>query len=452
MPTDLDDLFAALGRQADAIAIAPAEQARRRGRRRGRNQAVVAAAVAVCLVAGAVGGLLHRSGHSTAPAVTPSSRTLSEIGRPVGLDGTLTTSTTVASNGRVFTLWQEPNGEFRVLAADLETGAEAWAVQHRGEPDELATLSPVAQAVVLSTDRTATAYDPADGHRLWELPLATSDVLTVHRRALVRWSRDTGELAALDWRSGEQRWSLPGLGDGPVWSLAVHSVDQMRADGGTDDRLVQVTGKGQVRVVNVDTGTVSRSLTVPAPDGSGMMRADNGWLITSETSGTGYRVRATDLRTGDSTVVFTGPPGNALTAVAMYLERLFVLDTGPTGTRVVAIDLRQSRRLWEVLDDHPMDGISAIGGHLLIGGQGITELYDQNGLLVYRTPDSYLHWLTTETLLRLTMSGTVERIRVADGRVEPLGQIPLQLGPCDSTPDRLACPVADGLRIWRLPG
>ncbi|BCJ42465.1 hypothetical protein GCM10010168_07930 [Actinoplanes ianthinogenes] len=451
MPTDLDDLFTALGCQADAIPIAPAEQARRRGQRRSRNQATIAA-VAVCLVLAGVGGLLHRSGHSTAPAVTPSTRTLSEIGRPIGLDGTLTTWTSMAHDGRVFTLWQGPGGGLHVLAADLATGAEAWTVQHRGEAGETPRLRVADEAVVLRTGQAATGYDPADGHRLWDLPVAKPDELLVHHRALVRWSKDTGGLAAFDWRSGAQRWSLPGLGGGPVWSIAVHSVDQMSEDGGTDDRLVQVTGKGQVRVVDIGTGTVARSLTVPAPADDGMMLAYNGWLITHETTGTTYQVRATDLRTGDSAVVYTGSPGHALNAVDMYLDRLFVLDRSRTGTRVVAIDLKDRRRLWEILTTRPMAGISARAGHVLTSGEGITELYDQNGRFVYRTPDTYVTWLTTDTLLRVTMAGTVERIRVADGHVEPLGQIPLQLGPCDSTPDRLACPVAEGLRIWSLPG
>ncbi|GAA4591979.1 hypothetical protein BJY16_000465 [Actinoplanes octamycinicus] len=451
MPTDLDELFTALGRQADAIPIAPAELARRRGRRRSRNQAAIAAAVAVCLVAGGIAGLLHRPGRHATPAVSPSARALTPVGAPIWLGGTLAADTSAVAGGRAFTEWQTADGTIHLLAADLTTGAGVWTAQRPGKPGELSSLWAVSQTVMLSSESTVSVYDAADGRVRWELPVAGNDRVLPHERGLIRLS-GTGQTALYDWRSGKRQWSLDGLGDGPVAAIVTRTEGQRMMDVRTDDRLVQVSRAGQVRVVSVGTGTVTRSLTVPPPAERGMTIAYQGWLITQEAAGRAYRVRATDLGSGASAVVFTAPAGNELHSVDMFRERLFLLDGSPTGTRVVTVDPRQGRQLGEFPTADRVNGLAASDRRVLAGGQGITELYDENGRSLYRAPDADIHWLTPETLLRVTASGTVERIRVADGRVEPLGEIPLQLGECAFTTDRLACPVADGLRIWSLTG
>jgi hypothetical protein len=450
MPADLDDLFTALGRQADAIPIAPAEQARRRGTHR-RNRAAIAGAVAVCLVAGGVVGLLHRSGRQATPTVAPSGA-LREVGAPITLGGTYATDWTTIAGGRVHILWHQPDGTFRILTADLKTGDPQWTAHRKDAPDTLAGLYTVTQAVALVSERLATVYDPADGHRLWEQPLTETERLVAHNHAAIRASGRTGQLAAYDWRTGKQRWTLAGLGEVQVTTVVVRSAGQMGPDGATDPRLVQVASDGRVRVVDVDTGEVSRAFTIPARAEDSLLIASGQYLITQDKAGTPYRMRATDLGTGESAVVFTGTAGNDRAEFDMLQDRLYVQDESPAGSRVIAIDPRTGRQLWAVRAAAPAAALSGFGTRVLTMGQTTTALYDENGRTVYRAPNSSLHWLTSETLLNVTPNGAVQRIRATDGHAEPLGEIGLQIGPCDQAPDRLACPTIDGLRIWSFGG
>src|ERR1700759_3875911 len=83
MPSDLDEMFAALSRDADEIPVAEAPVVRRRGTQRVRVQATAAVALAVGLVAVGVGGVAVARRPAPKPTVdTPGvSSTLPPVGR-----------------------------------------------------------------------------------------------------------------------------------------------------------------------------------------------------------------------------------------------------------------------------------------------------------------------------------------------------------------------------------
>ncbi|MEV4707687.1 hypothetical protein [Actinoplanes sp. NPDC049316] len=43
-------------------------------------------------------------------------------------------------------------------------------------------------------------------------------------------------------------------------------------------------------------------------------------------------------------------------------------------------------------------------------------------------------------------------VSATDGRVRPLGTVPVNPASCARTADRLACATTTGLRLWALPG
>src|ERR1700754_2702630 len=127
MPTDLDYLFSQLGRQADAIPLATAEQARTRGRQRTRRQTVISAAVAVVLVAVGMGAALSRPRPDAGKPAGPNpSHALTEVGSPFVFGGEPRRAVSSISGRRVFTTWQTGDGTVRLTAADVHTGKPVW--------------------------------------------------------------------------------------------------------------------------------------------------------------------------------------------------------------------------------------------------------------------------------------------------------------------------------------
>ncbi|MEU4421013.1 PQQ-binding-like beta-propeller repeat protein [Actinoplanes sp. NPDC024001] len=452
MPTDLDELFQGLGRQADAIPIAPPEAARLRGRQRRRNRAVIAAAVAVCLVAAGVSGLLNRPGRQPDSTVAPSGPGLSAVGSPISLGNPVTVDYSVTAGGRVFTLWQAADGTVNLLAADLRTGAQAWKTQRPAKPDAFMHLYAMSQGIALLAEGRISVYDPADGRLRWEMPYSEADGLTVQTRAVVRWSAQTRRIEAFGWQDGKRLWSLETAGDKLV---TVRSGTEIRQEDLAGKRVVQVSATGKGQVVDLDSGTAGETFSIPAAAANGTITAFEEWLISEETwpDRSGYRLHATDLRTGDTRVIAERESGHTLGQADLCgPNRLCVLDKQDATTTVTAIDLATREQVWEVPGPDGAEGIEAHDGYLLTGGGGAGTLYDRNGQVVYRAPDSAVSWLTAESLLRVAGSGEVERIRVANGHTERVGTVPLQIGVCAAVPDRLACPTSEGLRIWSLSG
>jgi len=130
IPADLDELFAALGRQADSLPLAPARAAVHRGRQR-RHRGVLAAFAAVLVVAAGAGVAAgwHRDDRQTPPA-TPDGRIrgMAAFGEPIvfGSDRNVWRQTVTADN-RIFSMLRLSGGENRVVALESRTGALLWA-------------------------------------------------------------------------------------------------------------------------------------------------------------------------------------------------------------------------------------------------------------------------------------------------------------------------------------
>jgi hypothetical protein len=470
MPIDLDDMFTSLGRHADAIPLAPAEQARHRGRQRTRTRAVVAAAAAVCLIAAGAGAVIVRHDRQSAPVT--SKRTLPAVGVPVEFGDKARAATVAGTDGRLYTAWQTLNGQISMNAVELRTGAVAWPARQLGSrTDELLSVDVLPRALVVTlrhgSANTMHIHDPADGRQRWELPVDAGDEVVRHESVLVRASAN-GRTEAFDWVSGARRWQLPAPADRPVYTLGTY-LDRNedlwlgRPFFFTDDRLVQVTRAGKVQVRDITTGELRRTVTAAPPDTDPRTYfAYDGWLYNDEhecCEQNGFRVRATDLRTdgGGSEVVFTRGPGHQVDMVQMCGElRVCVSDQDRDGTGTVSVlQGATGRQLWQVPGAKNGTSVATVHGYTLVGGaDGERVVYDRDGERVFSTSAGSVSWLDTDTLLLQPsfVPGPASKVTLPDGKVTVLGEVPPASDACAWTPDRLACPVDTSLRIWDLSG
>ncbi|MFF5080911.1 PQQ-binding-like beta-propeller repeat protein [Actinoplanes sp. NPDC000266] len=445
MPADLDDLLARLGREADVIPLAGAEQARHRGRQRTHRQAAFSAALAVCLVAVGVGVVIsrpHRDADRTV-SPTPSSRALTEVGSPVNTGGPATSVVQAARDGKLYSAWVTPGGELYLNAADLHTGAVLWTVadQDIGVVTDMRALQ---GAVMVRVDRAVVFFDPANGGTIQRFRVDDGDDLLPYEKVMVRRWASNGQVTASDIRTGQ-----------PAWSDAANPTERLLAYG---DRLVQVTKAGKLLVRDAAAGTLRRTITPARPPGTQFVLAGDRLLHDNvpccDTAA--YRVVATDLTTGQSSVVTSGGPEKLVGMDACGTNRLCVLEGGPgdRGT-VSAFDVPSHKRLWEVPAPDSASAISANGTNVLVGGPGTTTaLLSETGSPVFRTPDASVWWLDAETLVMMPAlaAGTVTTFRVGDRQPTRLGDIPRRIGPCVTSAGRLACPTEDSLRLWSLTG
>ncbi|MEU8609536.1 PQQ-binding-like beta-propeller repeat protein [Actinoplanes sp. NPDC048791] len=470
MPTDLDDLFTSLGRHADGIPLAPAEQARHRGRQRTRNRAMVAAAAAVCLIAAGLGVVLVRHDRQSAPVT--SKRTLPTVGAPVEFGDQARAATVAGTDGRLYTAWQTLNGQISMNAVELRTGAVAWPARPLGSrTDELLAVNLLPRALVVTlrhgSANTMHIFDPADGRERWALPFEPGDDVVRHESVVVRASAN-GRTEAFDWASGVRRWQQPAPADRPVYSMGTY-LDRDedlwlgRPFYFTDDRLVQVTRAGKVQVRDITTGELKRTVAAAPPDTDPRIYfAYDGWLYNDEhecCEQNGFRVRATDLRSAQdsSKVVFTRGPGHQLDMLQMCGElRVCVSDQDRNATGTVSVlDAATGRQLWQVPGAKNGTSVSTVHGYTLVGGSGgQLVVYDRDGKRVLSTPEGSVSWLDTDTLLLRPslVAGPASRLTLPDGKVTVLGEVPPASDACAWTPERLACPVGTSLRIWNLSG
>ena len=477
MAVDLDEMFAALGRHADEIPLAPAGAARRRGRQRTRTRALVAAA-AVCLVAVGVGVTVNHHRHLNRPD-TPvaTSGALPEVGSPLDFGGPVTDAIAAIAGGRVFTAWSAADGRTRLAASDLHTGAVLWSVRAPAAPGETFNhLQALPQAVVLTLARpdgddgyTKYAFDPQDGRLRWKLAIGAGDDVVIHSTGLVRASAGTGRTEAVDWVTGRQRWSVPAGADRPVLTRGMYVPgDDDRAGaaelptGFTDDRLVQVTATGKVQVRDATTGELRRTVTAAAPDpdyGVHTYAAYDGMLYNSERAGAdtrGYRIRVTDLRTdqGGSRVVLSEGAGHRMSGlVPCGPQRLCVADSATDGrTTLAAIDAATGRRLWQATAPDNSGPVGALHGRTLVSSGQETVLLGSDGAQLFHTSYASVGWFDAELLLiyPAAVAGSVAVLTTANRRITALGDVPAATGGCTWTAERLACPTGTSLRIWSL--
>ncbi|MEU8814045.1 PQQ-binding-like beta-propeller repeat protein [Actinoplanes sp. NPDC048796] len=446
MPADLDELLTGLGRAADTIPLAGAEQARRRGRQRTHRQAAFSAALAVCLVAVGVGAVVSRPRHDADRTIspTPSSRVLTEVGSPVDTGGPASSVGQAVGDGKLFSAWTTPGGEMRLNAADLHTGAVLWTFteQAAGAVTDVRALP---DAVMVRVERSVAFYDPATGSPIRRFRVGDADELISYGKVMVRRWASNGEVVASDVRTGQ-----------PVWSDTANPAARLLADG---DRLIQVTEAGKILVRDAAKGTLLRTITPAGPPGTQYVVA--GGRLFTETipccDTAAYRVVSSDLTTGKSEVILSGGPAKFAGMDACGTNRICVLDAGPAGAgRVTAVDVVSHRQLWRKAAPDNASAISASGENVLVGGPGAETvlLLAADGSSAFRTPDTSVGWLGTDALLMMpaTAAGSVMTFRIPDRQLTRLGDIPRRIGPCVNTADRLACPTDDSLRLWSLTG
>ncbi|GIM89539.1 outer membrane protein assembly factor BamB family protein [Paractinoplanes toevensis] len=479
MPADLDDLFDALGRNADALPLAGATDARRRGRQRTWTQAGVAAAAAVVLVVTGIGVAL-RDPHPRAsrPASTPSAST--PAGIPVvgtvklGTDR-LATALTAQDGRRAYTTWvsQDDNTQW-VLGADLATGAEAWPARRIDDKDrviEQILVVPSAVLVVTLThsgalpERALYAFDPAGGAPLWQDYVPAGDSVVFTDQMLVRSSRSEGLVEGLDWRTGAQRWRILLEDDRPARTIGMRvAADEERIDRAgprpdlTDGRVVVVTVAGQVQVREAGTGQLTLTTSVPVGSGNTMV-AYGGRLFShdeADDNGGPHHIRATDLTAGGASAVIGTVADRFLDMDGCGPNRICVVSARKpnfTGTVLTAFDAAERKMLWASASQYGGTRIaSARGRTTLSAPEGGDEMFDADGTRIF-TATLTNGWLDAGTLIIVAPDGTGRWARwsIADRKLTPLGPPPNeQLGFCASTSTLLACPGQSGLRIWRV--
>ena len=467
MPADLDELFTDLGRTADAIPLGPAERARRRGRRRNRNAAALVAAV-VCLIAlGVAVGVRHerRTDHPVAPPGP-----LPMVGAPLPYGGPARYAVSTVSDGRAFTAWQSADREVRVNATDLRTGAPSWSARTVGRFDELGGVTALAAAVMVvvvpdssavpptgaGPDRTAYVYDPATGRFRWKLAFGVADDLVVHERMLVRMSAATGRTEAFDWVTGDRRWQVPPGADRPRRTMGMRTGDHRAAL--TDDRLIQVTEAGAVRVRDLGTGSLSATVATLRPPREGYdYLAYDGWLYSTERSGgttTPFRVVGTYLGGNGPVVLQDVGPGHVIGPMWPCGAGLLCLVDSDTrlNTTVRAINVGYRRQVWQFALSSGATGFSQQGYTLLAAREA--ALLDPDGRQLYGRPEAYVDWLGPDAVLSLPVlaAGTAVRVDLTTGRQTVLGEVPARVHACVNTADRLVCPGPADLRLYRLSG
>ncbi|UQU66236.1 PQQ-like beta-propeller repeat protein [Couchioplanes caeruleus] len=461
MPADLDQMFAALGRDADAVPLAAPEAARRRGLERSRTRAL-GAAVAVVAALGAGAGVSALRDAGPAPVAVSRGGPLAEVGSPLAYASPARITLTAVDAARAYAGWEDRSGGIHVAGADLHTGAPAWPERSLGRFAGLGALVAVPQAVVVTVEnggdltgkRSAYVLDPLSGRERWHVSFTAADDVLYTGQGLVTVSARTGLTRAFDWVTGSDRWTASPAADPVVRTIVMSTPGEV---------LVQLTQGRSLLVRDLGTGEVIRTLPA-APRPEAHLVADGRMLYSADNSGSSYGVRAIDV-TSDlpSRTIFTGPQQRQVTGLAMCgTLRLCLLDGSDAGgepflpdgtnTALTALHLPDGLKAWRMAAPHAAQTIEARDGRILVGGgEGGYALHDAQGNRVWRDM-APAGWLTDDMLVTLPASGVLSTVTAADGRVRALGSVPVDPGTCARTADRLACATPTSLRLWELPG
>ena len=482
MPADLDDLFTTLGRQADAVPLGPAADARERGVRRRRNRALLAGAAAV-LVAGGAGVAVWRSdpGPRPVPAAPPGTvRGMVEVGSPLKPGGTADTTwtQTVTADGRLYAARETQQAESTIVAIDLATATKLWESAPFHPFYDYAGPIAVPGALLVSDSTTLDkvpvlhVLDPATGRTRWKLPWRTPDEIVVGDGVLARLVAATGVTEAFDLNTGNVLWSAPAGQDRSAHIVGLQSgpYDEVRNLIGpkttlSDDGLVQITRGGRVTVRDIRSGT-ERTTGRTGRAGSVTAVAHEGELFTAyrATGGDDVQIRVTDLTDGASRVLYTAKTDRQ--GVGSFVpcgpERLCVgrFDKQQSRSTVVSIDTKTGEERWTAGLRTQVNGdLLTRGSRVLRGDIAETALFDAKGRTVYAGAGEG-RWIDDQSVLWTEPSGdtgsTVSVVAAGNGWKKKLGSLPGHTGNCSLTGDFLACPVATmnpfrpELRIWRF--
>jgi outer membrane protein assembly factor BamB len=465
MSTDFDRMFAALGRDADAIPLAEAATARRRGEHRRRTRLVAAAVATACVLAAGLGGgsWLARGAAGPDPvAPPPTPDEVVQLGppRPVGKElsfgGPVRFALTGIVGERAYAGWQREDGTLQVVAADLATGEAAWPVRTLGRFDDSNGIAVLPQALLAiaehndgtDPDQTAFVIDPQTGELRWELPFSINDDdLLCYDSALVLATGD-GATRGYDWRTGDTLWEVPAPADPPVASLGAYSPS---APGITDDRLFQITAGGHLLERDAATGALRADRAGVGMGAEADYTADDGRLFAASREEP-YRIRVSDLDRDGSRILYTGAAGHSFSALAPCgTGRICVADQAGEEAEVAALDIATGREVWRSPVPNWAERIVPNGARIVVVGNGpdgqTSTLYDVDGTELASAPS--LEWLSTGTLLSIG-DGELASVTAATGDRRTLGPLDATPAFCSWSDRHLVCPTQTALRIWTL--
>jgi outer membrane protein assembly factor BamB len=447
MPADLDEMFATLGRQADALPLGPAASARRRGRQRSRRQLLATAAAVVGLIGGgfAVTTNLHRK-----PDPSPPAGPLPSIGKPISFGDHAPLPSIIGDTA--YAIGAAPDGTTRIAAVDLTTGAERFPAHPLGSFAGILTVTPLPQALLLGVEdlgggRTLLVLDPATGEQEWKLPFEKGDDFVYFKQDLVHMAAKTGETRAFDWATGSESWRQATRADRIIRTLGLHSGTDLPTAEVSGGRLLQVTKSGKVIISDGATGTVRETWPGSVAGGTKFVAQDA--KLYSVGAGPGYVIRVMD-RTG-SRVFSTGPADRRVSSLtACGTDRICVLDTNGEDAQTAAAMAGPEGEVWRVEAPSETSLLESAGGRVLLTGGETSLLYAANGERLL-DQDGSVRFLSETEVLSVGGDGKVARIQAGTGERRELGTVPAGTQPCVGNSRALICLSALDLRIWALP-
>jgi hypothetical protein len=495
VPADLDDLFTALSRQADAIPLAGVEHARQRGRqRRARGRAVLAAAAVVLVITGT--GLAVRRPHPEPepllPATNPARlRGMAPVGEPLRIaDGRMWNNTRIAGD-RVIGFSSDGNGGHETVALDSRTGAALWRITGResyyrgvvATPKSVVLLRELqahSEVVDEPVERILEFHDPATGAKTWELRHTDQDGFVLHQDVLVRRIGATTAIEGYDLVSGRKLWTAPagftpddnsrspaparmisgmatGANSDDRTGSALFSPDHVDADPLSDDRLVDMSRSGLITIRDIRTGKV-RSTMPGRPSAEGLSAYEG--TIYTEVRDVGGALSG--IASADRVIYRDEEPWHSENRFPCGRDRLCVLQNDSNAipdqpvARMLMIDAKTGTVI-RTTGAVPRYGENSFRlGHVLTsgGGEKATTLYDENGQARY-SDFGVGGFVDDGNALTMTQNAgdrsyQVRGISNVDFQKIELGEIPEISGRCDWDEKILTCPTGQELWVWRF--
>jgi RNA polymerase sigma factor (sigma-70 family) len=331
--------------EVETAKLAPTGDVQQRGARRRRTQMIVAGVVVLAVLAG-VGIWRARGGTMPQPATRPSPsaspvaafKSMQATGLiPDRMPDGYTAGIAIAGD-RGYVAWSPPGGPATtVTALDLTTGTKLWST-----PDVAsdAGLFYANQDVVLvqgisrvdgSSRVTALATD--DGRVLWSQRGDHSTTLLPFRDLLVVADRAAGEVAGLNWRTGQPVWQRPEQAVSAV--LAMHDTPKataIRLRATEAGPLLVVTSDGRLTEVGLADGRDRRSWSgVPVASRSDYSAYGGKLYIAG-----GAELSTIDLGGPGPSAFYRAPQGHTLSSPMPCLgEAVCVLDRSPEPTFLI---------------------------------------------------------------------------------------------------------------------
>lgn len=475
MPVDLDELFDAMRRRADTIALPGAEPARQRGRRRERTQVVATIAAVVTLVA--VG---------TAVAVRPGPfrhdwPAVPTVGRPLPLGGTATGAQLTTDGVRAYAAWtRRDDGTVWAAATDLRTGATAWSPQQLSTAGSAETLERVLVTPSAVVVVTKPRLDPPNGLRVYLLNPRTGssnggvavDSAEGQDYGEEDWVFAGDQMVTMEPPSGQIAFAgvgatgYRGITSGnPAYTRVLGwgtTADEQRIGQSgppaafADPRVVLVTLDGIADVFDARTGNRLRRVSLGLAPGKQMAVFDGTlFMIDTRDSPAGpLRMRFVDLSGGKAGAWEAAPVPGALVAMGACGPARVCLVTSAPGRKnqITAFDVRQRRVAWQATTDVTGPGrLSAANGRTLVTGAGGFDLYDPDGRRIATgAPAFHDVWLDPQQLLVMHPEGVLARLPIGAREPKPIGRAPAGTLGCTSTSTRLACVTATAVTTWDL--